>query len=436
MPQQSRDLASRAREVLSPVLGHYTWLPIDRGEGSYLIGTDGRRYLDLTCGIAVMNVGHCHPRVVAALERQARKLLHMNAGVTVYEPNVAYAEALVAALPSGMDAVFFANSGSEAVEAAIKFARQVTRRAAIVAFRGAFHGRTTGAMALTTSKSHYREGYAPLLPETYIAPFPYRLRCGHQRGHSLDDCVALCLTELELMLEHEVPATGVAAFIVEPVLGEGGYVPAPASFLRGLRQISSRHGILLIFDEIQTGFGRSGALFATERYGVVPDAMLLAKALGGGLPLSALVAPRELQRKWLTGTHGSTFGGNPMACVAGLATLQVIQEESLATRAERLGEIVAEELAPIAREPGVGEIRRLGSMVGLELVDGQGRPDRLAAKAALAGALERDVLYLTCGTHDQVVRFIPPLNIDEGDLRRGVRALAEAVRSRAPAVAT
>lgn len=436
MPQQSRDLAARAREVLSPVLGHYTWLPIDRGEGSYLIGTDGRRYLDLTCGIAVMSVGHCHPRVVAAVERQARRLLHMNAGVTVFEPNVAYAEALVEVLPSGMDAVFFANSGSEAVEAAIKFARQVTRRTAIVAFRGAFHGRTTGAAALTTSKSHYREGYAPLLPETYIAPFPYRLRCGHQREHTEEECASLCLGELELMLEHEVPATAIAAFIVEPVLGEGGYVPAAPSFLRGLREISRRHGILLIFDEIQTGFGRTGALFAADRYGVLPDAILLAKALGGGLPLSALVSSRELQAKWLTGTHGSTFGGNPMSCVAGLATLQVILEERLAGRAEALGGIVIEELAPIAREPGVGEIRRLGSMVGLEFVDGQGGPDRAAAKGALAGALERDVLYITCGGHDQVVRFVPPLNIDEGDLRRGVRALVEAVRSRAPAVAS
>jgi 4-aminobutyrate aminotransferase len=210
--------------------------------------------------------------------------------------------------------------------------------------------------------------------------------------------------------------------LVEPVLGEGGYVPAPASFLRGLRAVATRIGALLVADEIQTAFGRAGAWFATTRAGVTPDVLLLAKALGGGLPLSAIVAPRELQHRWRTGTHGSTFGGNPVSCASGLATLEVIRDEHLVERADALGEIVAEELAPLRRSPRVREVRRIGAMVGIELDLGT------AAKAAIAEALRRDVLLITCGTHDQVVRVIPPLNIAEDDLRGGIRAFVAAAQ--------
>lgn len=430
------DRSERARAALSPVLARYTWLNVERGEGSFLHASDGRRILDLTCGIAVTAIGHAHPHVVAAVEAQARKLLHICAGVAVYEPNVAYAEALARVAPEGMDTTFFCNSGSEAVEAGIKFARQVSGRPAIVAFRGGFHGRTTGAASLTSSKSRYREGYGALLPDVHIAPFPYSLRCGHPVRHDAEECGRLCLEELGLILEHEVPSASVGAFVIEPVLGEGGYVAAPASFLRELRALADRHGILLIFDEVQTAFGRTGAMFAAQKAGVVPDVLLLAKALGGGLPLGALLAPRALHDRWLTGTHGSTFGGNPVSCVAGLATLEVILEERLAERAETLGDVMAEELAPLARDPGVGEIRRHGAMVAVEFARPDGSPDRAAAKAALAGALERGVLLITCGSQDQVVRFIPALNIAEDDLRGGVRAFVEAVRrpSAEPAV--
>ncbi len=428
MPPERSAFETRFRNVISPVQGHYTWLKIERGEGSWLYTDEGRRILDLTCGIAVMAVGHSHPRVVAAIERQARSLLHISTGVAKYESNVAYAEALSAVTPRGLDTVFFSNSGAEAIEASIKFARQVTRRTAIVAFRGAFHGRTTGAAAITTSKAHYREGIGPLLPGVYVSTYPYPLRCGHGTAHTAEECAERSLADLERLFEHEVPPKDVAACIVEPVLGEGGYVPAPPSFLAGLREITRKHGILLVFDEVQTGFGRTGALFAAQRYGVVPDVLVLAKALGGGLPLGAIVAPRELHDRWLPGTHGSTFGGNPVSCAAGLATLQVVLEERLAERAERLGQVIAEELAPLRNEPRAGEIRRLGAMVAVEFVDATGGPDRHSSKAALAGALERDVLLITCGTYEQVVRFIPPLNIAEEDLRTGVRAFVEAVR--------
>ena len=428
MSPHTDDVVSRAKRVLSPVLGRYTWLDIQRGEGSWLYTRDGRRILDLTCGIAVMNVGHSHPAVVQAVREQAEQLMHICAGVATYAPNVDYAEALAEVAPGDLDTVFFCNSGAEAIEAAIKFARQVTGRPGIIGFGGGFHGRTTGAAALTSSKAHYKVGYAPLLPEVYVAPFPYPLRC-HHGPHSADDCAEACADDLLRLFDQVVPPENVAAFIVEPVLGEGGYVPAPLRFLQRLRAIAKRFDILLIFDEVQTGFGRTGAMFAAERHGVLPDAMALAKSLGGGLPLGALIAPRRLHEKWQTGTHGSTFGGNPVACVAGLATLNVIRQERLADRAETLGEIIVEELRPIAKQPGVGEVRRLGSMVGVEFVDDRGAPDKKQSKAAIGGALERDVLMITCGSYDQVVRFIPPLNIAEDDLRKGVRAFVAAVKS-------
>jgi 4-aminobutyrate aminotransferase len=416
----SSDLERRAKRVLSPLPGRYTWLPLDRGEGSWLITKDGRRVLDLTCGIAVTNIGHAHPRVVRAISEQAAKLMHISTGVATYEANIALAEALGTIAPRGLDTVFFGNSGAEAVEASIKLSRQVTRRQAIIAFRGGFHGRTAGALTVTTSKSAYRVGYGAMLPEVYVAPYPYALTCPIKPAHDANACAAHCLAELETMLEHEVPAEHIAAILIEPVLGEGGYVAPPSSFLVALRELATRIGAMLVMDEVQTGFGRTGAWFATQKHSVDPDILVIAKALGGGLPLGAIVTSRELQEKWISGTHGSTFGGNPVSCAAGLASLEVIRDEGLVARAERLGEIMVKELAPLRSHPRVREIRRFGAMVAVEF------DSKAAAKSAIAGALERDVLLITCGVHDQAVRFIPALNIAEDDLRHGVRALLEA----------
>ena len=416
------DLEARAKRVLSPVLGHYTWLPVTRGEGSWLVTDTGRRVLDLTSGIAVTPIGHAHPKVVAAIREQAEKLSHICAGVALYEPNVALAEELVKVTPSGLDTVFFGNSGAEAIEGAIKLARQVTRRNALIVFRGGFHGRSTGAMAVTTSKAAYRRGYGALLPDVYMAPFPYPLACPIEPAHDAETCAQHSLAELDVLLEHQVPAEHVAAILIEPVLGEGGYIAPPRSFLVALRDLATRIGALLVFDEVQTGFGRTGAWFAAQKFGVTPDIMALAKALGGGLPLGAVVAPRELHERWLGGTHGSTFGGNPVSCASGLATLEVIRDDDLVSRAERLGELMVRELAPIRSHPRVREIRRFGAMVAVEFNDSK------ASKAVLRSALERDVLLITCGFHDQVVRFIPALNISESDLRTGTRAVVEALQ--------
>lgn len=414
-------LEERGRRVLSPVLGHYTWLPIERAEGSWLITTEGRRVLDLTCGIAVTPIGHSHPAVVRAVTDQASRLMHISSGVAKYESNIALGELLQTVLPTGIDTFVFQNSGAEAIEGAVKLARQVTKREGIVVFRGGFHGRTTGAATLTTSKAAYRRGYGALLPEVHVAPFPYPLGCPLKPAHDAQACAAHALDEIEAMLEHEIPPENVAAFVIEPVLGEGGYAAAPASFLRALRAIASRIGALLVADEIQTAFGRAGAWTAIARAGVVPDIVTLAKALGGGLPLGAVAAPRALHDQWPTGTHGSTFGGNPVSCASGLATLRVIKADGLIERAEVVGRIVEEELGALAPAEGVREIRRIGAMIAVEFAD------KARSKSAIAGALERDVLLISCGSHDQVVRIIPALNIAEADLRAGVRAFVDAV---------
>ena len=416
-----KDLEARAKRVLSPVLGHYTWLPVDRGEGSWLITDTGRRVLDLTSGIAVTPVGHAHPKVVAAVREQVGKLSHICAGVALYEPNVALAEALVKVAPAGLDTVFFGNSGAEAIEGALKLARQATKRSGIVVFRGGFHGRTFGAMSVTTSKAAYRRNYGSLLPDVYMAPFPAPLACPIKPAHDAETCAEHCLAELDVLLEHQLPEQNVAAILIEPVLGEGGYIAPPASFLKALRELATRIGALLIFDEVQSGFGRTGAWFAAQKVGVTPDIMTLAKALGGGLPLGAVVSRRELQDQWLPGTHGSTFGGNPVSCASGLATLEVIRDENLVARAERLGALMLRELAPLRTHPHVREVRGYGAMVAVEF------DETKVAKVAIAGALERDVLLITCGFHDQAVRFIPALNISEADLTLGMKAFVDTV---------
>src|SRR5260221_11483671 len=413
-------LEQRGGGVLSPVLGHYTWLEVDRGQGSWLLTKDGRRVLDLTSGIAVTPIGHSHPRVVAAVQEQVAKLTHICAGVAAYEPNIALAEALGEVTPGDLDMVFFGNSGGEAIEASIKLARQVTHREGIIVFRGGFHGRTTGAASVTTSKSLYRKGYGALLPEVHVAPYPYPLDCPITPAHDAETCGQHSLAVIEQMLDHDVPAEQVAAILIEPVLGEGGYVAAPASFLQGLRDLATRIGALLVFDEVQTGFGRTGAWFAAQRFGVTPDVMTLAKALGGGLPLGAILAPRAIHERWKTSTHGSTFGGNPVSCASGLATLNVLKDERLVERANVVGKIIVEELAPLKRDPRVREIRTTGAMAAIEFAD------KATSKAAIAGSLKRDVLLITCGSHDQVVRLIPPLNIADDELRGRIRNLVRA----------
>ena len=318
---------ARDEAALAGVLPRYYDVVAERGEGNWIIDVDGRRFLDFGSGIGVTNIGHCHPRVVEAIQRQAATLMHTSV-VVHHARNIELAERLAALTPFlDRPQAFFCNSGAEAVDGAIKLARKVTGRSGVVAFEGAFHGRTLAGTSLTSTKAKYREGYGPLLPDVLRAPY-----CDPRAISP-----AAALAGLDNLLERAAPPSGVAMMIVEPVLGEGGYVVPPVEWLHGLRERCTAEGILLVFDEVQSGAGRTGCLFAAETFGVAPDVVLFAKGIASGLPLGGLLAPKTLMGRWPTGTHGSTFGGNPVACAAALATLDVLEDEGLYDRATLLG---------------------------------------------------------------------------------------------------
>jgi 4-aminobutyrate aminotransferase len=318
---------------LSPVWPHYTPIIASRAEGCYVYDQQDKAYLDFTCGIGVTNTGHCHPRVVEAIRRQAGKLLHGQVNIIVHEPILELIEELRSILPSSMDGFFFSNSGAEAVEGAIKLARQATRRPNIIVFQGSFHGRTVGTMSLTTSKTIYRAGYQPLMPGVFVAPYPYAYRYGWDEERTSQ----WCLEELDYLLLTQTAPKETAAILVEPVLGEGGYVVPPASFLRGLRKVCDQHGILLIVDEIQSGFGRTGKWFAVDHFSIEADILVVAKGLASGLPLSAVISRLVIMERWEPGSHGGTYGGNAVACAAAVATIQTIREEGLLENTQERG---------------------------------------------------------------------------------------------------
>ena len=385
---------------LSPAWTHYSNVIAERGEGALLYGEDGRTYLDFTCGIAVTNPRHCHPRVVEAVQRQAGLLLHGQANIVFHKPMLQLVQELLP-IVAPLDSFFFSNAGAEAVEGAIKLARQATGRTNVVVFQGSFHGRTVGAMSLTTSKTIYRGGYQPLMPGVFVAPFPYAYRY----GWDAEQASAWCLDELDLLLATQTAPEETAALLVEPVLGEGGYVVPPASFLHGLRERCDRHGILLILDEIQTGFGRTGKWFAYEHFGVQADIVTIAKGLASGLPLSGVISTRDLMARWPAGSHGGTYGGNVVASAAAVATIQAIREENLLENTVQRGAQLTRGLQHLQEEyPVIGDIRGLGLMIGTEFRDAAGRPDMKTAKAVSAGCLERGMMLLTCGPWNNTIR--------------------------------
>lgn len=410
---------ARDEVALAGVLPRYYDVVAASGRGSWLVDVDGRRYLDLGAGIAVNSTGHCHPRVVDAVVAQARSLLHTS--VVVHGTrNVELAERIRGLCPFLDDPqVFFCNSGAEAVDGALKLARRATGRPGVIAFRRGFHGRTLAATALTTAKGRYREGYEPLPGSVHHAPY-----CLPHEHPSPEEAVATSLAELDRLLDLEAPPADVAAMVVEPVLGEGGYVPPPRAWLAGLRERCDAHGIVLVFDEVQCGAGRTGRPFAAETYGVAPDVVLFAKGIASGLPLGGIVAGRALMEMWPTGAHGSTFGGNPVACAAALATLDVLDDERCYERAAAVG---ARALATLASEvgghPAVRDVRGIGLMVGVELAD------RAAAQAVCGRCLDRGVIVLACGPEENVLRLAPPLTISDGEIDQGLRVLCEAITS-------
>ncbi|MEW5961883.1 MAG: aminotransferase class III-fold pyridoxal phosphate-dependent enzyme, partial [Chloroflexota bacterium] len=370
---------------LSPVWGRVTNLVIERGEGSYVYTREGEKYLDFTCGIAVTNTGHSHPVVVKAIQEQAAKILHAQVNCYFHEPLVRLSHALNQVTPGHLDTFFFSNSGAEAVEAAVKLARHATGRRNIIVFQGSFHGRTAQTMAMTTAKTVYRLDYQPLPGGIFVAPFPYAYRY----GMSAEEASRWALRELDLLLHTQSAPSETAALIIEPVLGEGGYLPAPPQFLQGLRRMCDEHGMLLILDEVQTGFGRTGKFFAHEYADVKADIMVMAKGMGSGFPISGIAANREIMSKWLVGTHGGTYGGNPMGCAAAEATLKVIQEEGLVENAARRGQQLMAGLSEIqSRFPVLGDVRGLGLMVGTEFTNPDtGQPDPAITKKITSHAL-------------------------------------------------
>ena len=397
-------------------------LVVDHAQGSELWDTSGRRYLDFVGGIGVMNVGHNHPRVMAAVRDQLDRATHTAFQVVMYESYLRLAERLCEVAPgNGPKKAIFFSTGAEAVENAVKIARAATGRSAVISFSGGFHGRTLLALSLTGTVNPYKQNFGPYAAEVYQAPFPYEYR-----GWSTE----LALAALEDMFESAVAPQRVAAIIIEPVLGEGGFVPAPLDFMRALRELTERHGILLIVDEIQTGFGRTGKFFAIEHSGVTPDLVTVAKSLAAGFPLSAVVGRAEVMDAPAPGGLGGTFAGNPVACAAGIAVMDVMRDERLAERAARIGSVIEERMRTWAGEHElVGDVRVMGAMAGLELVRDRKTKNPADTETARIITLARDhgLLLLRSGMHHNVIRTLMPLTIPDEHLMEGLDILGSAL---------
>ncbi len=417
---RARALLERDERVMSPSYTRVYPLVVERGSGAVIEDVDGNRFLDFTAGIAVTATGHCHPHVVAAIKDQADKLLHMSGTDFYYEPEIALAERLAQLAPGqSPKRVFFTNSGAESLEAALKLARWHTGRARAIAFFGAFHGRTYGAMSLSGSKVVHRRGFSPLVPDIHHVPFPR----GCQICNTAAECV--CVRQIEeTLLKRVAPPDEIAAIFVEPIQGEGGYHVPPPGFLPALRALCDRHGMLLVADEVQSGMGRTGKMFAVEHWHVEPDILCLAKGIASGMPLGAMIAKAEVM-DWPSGSHASTFGGNPVSCRAALATLELLEKGMMANAAAR-GEQLKQGLRVLRQEHAniIGDVRGLGLMVAMDLVK-NGSPDPALRDHLVQVAFHRGLLLLGCG--ESAIRFCPPLCITESQVRTALEVLGNVV---------
>lgn len=386
--------------------------------------------LDFTCGIGVANLGHCHPAVTKAAQSQIGKLVHGQINIAFQKPYLELIESLLPLMPHpSLDTFFFWNSGAEAVEAAVKLARHATRKQNIIVMQGSYHGRTFGTMAMTRSKTIYGDGYAPLMPGVFSVPFPYCAQCSVAAAsggtHSFDNCCMDPVLQLELLLKRESSPADTAAIFIEPVLGEGGYVPPPPQYLAKVREICDRHGILLVADEVQSGFGRTGKMFAIEHWGVRPDILIMAKGIANGLPLSGIVSRKELMDKQKPGSMGGTYAGNAVSCAAGVAVAKAFQEERVLENVAARGHELRGMLEGCQADPKTGgiiyDVRGLGLMLALECKPGGGYASKIQAKC-----MERDMLVLTTSIYD-TLRFIPPLNITKEDMANGCQIIKEAI---------
>ena len=412
---------------LSQILKQATGVVASRGEGVLLYDEDDRRYLDFTAGIGVTSTGHCHPRVVEAAQRQVGTLIHGQYTTVLHRPLLTLVERMGEVLPPGLDRMFFANSGSEAIEAALRLSRQATGRPNIIVFHGGFHGRTVAAGSLTTSGTKFRSGFGPLMAGVHVSPFPDP---GHF-GWPTEQATEFALAQLDYILQTLSAPADTAAFFVEPVLGEGGYVPANQRFLEGLRERADAHGMLLVLDEVQTGFGRTGKFWGTtfnDHFNARPDILVTAKGLASGFPLSGIAAPSALMEKAWPGSQGGTYGANAVACAAALATLDVIRDERLVDNSAERGAQLTQALQTVAdKHERITDVRGLGLMIGNEFRSADGKPDGATAAAVQQEAARRGLLLLTCGAWSQVVRFIPALVVTAEEIEEAADIWADAV---------
>jgi 4-aminobutyrate aminotransferase/(S)-3-amino-2-methylpropionate transaminase len=422
------DLARRRAAAIPRGVGNALQVYADRAANGEIWDVEGRRYIDFASGIAVLNTGHLHPRVQGAVAAQLARLSHACFQVTPYENYVALAERLNALAPGpGPWKTIFLTTGAEAVENAVKIARYHTGRPAVIAFGGGFHGRTLACMSLTGKVQPYKAGFGPMLPDVYHAPFPVEY-------HGIS--VAQSLAAIEQLFKADVDPQRVAAIIIEPVQGEGGFYPAPPAFLRALRELCDRHGIVFIADEIQSGFARTGRMFAIEHAGVVPDLITVAKSLAGGVPLSGVIGRADIMDAPPAGGLGGTYAGSPLGCAAGLAVLDVIESEDLCARAERQGSVLRARLEDLrSRWPCIGDVRGLGAMVAMELVRDRraDAPDAELTRALVQAAGRRGLVLLSCGVYGNVIRFLAPLTLPDAQLAEGLAILEAALEDAAKA---
>ena len=403
---------------------------IESGSGSYVTMMGGRRFLDFTSGIGVTNLGHCHPSVTKAAQSQLAKLVHGQINIAFQKPYLDLVESLLPLMPhKSLDTFFFWNSGSEAVEAAVKLARHATKKQNVIVMQGSYHGRTFGTMAMTRSKTIYGENYNPLMPGVFSVPFPYCAQCSiatrSDGKYNYDKCCMDPVLQLELLLKRETAPSDTAAIFIEPVLGEGGYVPPPPEYLARVREICDKNGILLVADEVQCGFGRTGKMFALEHWGVRPDIMIMAKGIANGLPLSAIVSRKELMDTQKPGSMGGTYAGNAVSCAAGVAVAKAFQEERILENVNARGVELMNMLRHAQKDMKtakvVYDVRGLGLMLALECQPGHGYASKIQAKC-----MAKDMLVLTTSIYD-TIRFIPPLNISKEDMAKGCRIIREAI---------
>ncbi len=424
----SQELLEKKQKYVAKGISNGTPLFIDKAEGALMTDVDGNTFIDFYGGIGVINAGHCPQPVVKAIQDQAEKLLHSCFMVTMYDSFVDLAQKLTEITPGDFEKkTALVNSGAEAVENAVKIARAYTKRTGIIAFEMAFHGRTNMAMALTSKVKPYKHGFGPFVPDVYKMPSAYCYRCYYRSSYP--GCGMQCLQQFDRFFAAEVAPESIAAMIIEPVQGEGGFIVPPKEFLPGLKKIADQHGILLIVDEVQTGFGRTGKMFASEQYGVVPDIMTMAKSIAAGLPLSAVVGKAEIMDAPGPGQLGGTFAGNPLSCAAALATIDYIEQEQLPHKAEKIGSVVMDRLKDMQEKYSlIGDVRGLGAMIGIELVkDRQTQePAKEETGRIVQECLEQGLIIISAGVYGNVVRMLMPLVITDEQLEQALNILDNA----------